>query len=153
MRIHRDDQHALAKVWKKILSGAAIAGFMATTFLSVGSASAAAVAGSSSLGVTTEEVKVVAMGWSAKKKIMGKAVYNDKNEKIGVVDDLIVAPDRSLSYAIVGVGGFIGMGKHDVAIPVSQFKAEKDKNNKDKIVLAGATKDALKALPKFEYAK
>lgn len=148
MRIHKDDQHGLARVWKKFLSGAVIAGFMATTFLSAGSASAAAIAGSSTLGVTTEEVKVVAMGWSAKKKILGKAVYNDKNEKIGVVDDLIVAPDRSLSYAIVGVGGFIGMGKHDVAIPVSQFKAEKDK-----IVLAGATKDALKALPKFEYAK
>lgn len=140
------------QVCKKFLSSAVIGGFMATSLLSAGSVSAAAVAGSSSLGVTTEEVKVVAMGWSAKKKIMGKAVYNDKNEKIGVVDDLIVAPDRSLSFAIVGVGGFIGMGKHDVAIPVSQFKTEKDKD-KDKIVLPGATKDALKALPKFEYAK
>ena len=147
MGIRRDDQQVLAKSWKKILSGAAIVGFIAATFLSAGSAGAA-VAGSSTLGITTEEVKVVAMGWSAKKKILGKAVYNDKNEKIGVVDDLIVAPDRSLSYAIVGVGGFIGMGKHDVAIPVSQFKAEKDK-----IVLPGGTKDALKALPKFEYTK
>jgi sporulation protein YlmC with PRC-barrel domain len=120
---------------------------MAATFLSVGSASAG-VAGSSTIGITTDEVKVVAMGWSAKKKILGKAVYNDKNEKIGVIDDLIVAPDRSLSYAIVGVGGFIGMGKHDVAIPVNQFKGENDK-----IVLPGGTKDALKALPKFEYTK
>ena len=147
MGIRRDDQHVLAKLWKKILSGAAIVGFMAATFLSVGSASAG-VAGSSTIGITTEEVKVVAMGWSAKKKILGKAVYNDKNEKIGVIDDLIVAPDRSLSYAIVGVGGFIGMGKHDVAIPVNQFKGENDK-----IVLPGGTKDALKALPKFEYTK
>jgi hypothetical protein len=40
------------------------------------------------------------------------------------------------------------VGKHDVAIPVSQFRVE---NNK--ITLPGATKDALKALPKFEYAK
>ena len=93
-------------------------------------------------------MKVVAVGWSAKKKIMGKAVYNDNNQKIGVIDDLIVTPDRSLSYAIIGVGGFLGVGKHDVAIPVNQFKGEGDK-----IVLPGATKDALKALPKFEYAK
>ena len=140
-------QHVLAKLSKNLLSVAAIVGFVAATFLGVGSASAA-VAGSSSLGVTTEEMRLVAVGWSAKKKILGKAVYNETNQKIGVVDDLIVAPDRSLSYAIVGVGGFVGLGKHDVAIPVSQFKSEQDK-----IVLPGATKEALKALPKFEYAK
>jgi len=61
---------------------------------------------------------------------------------------VIVAPDKAVSYAIIGAGGFLGMGKHDVAIPVNQFRVE---NNK--ITLPGATKDALKALPKFEYAK
>ena len=110
----------------------------------------AQVAGSTTVGVTVEELKVVALGWSAKKKILGKAVYNDKNEKIGSVDDLIITPDKSVSYAIIGAGGFLGMGKHDVAIPVGQFKEDKDKG---RIVLAGATKDALKAMPKFEYAK
>ena len=108
----------------------------------------AQVAGSTTLGITVEELKAVAIGWSAKKKILGKDVYNDKNEKIGVVDDLIITPDRSLSYAIIGAGGFLGIGKHDVAIPVGQFKEDKGK-----IVLAGATKEALKAMPKFEYAK
>jgi hypothetical protein len=108
----------------------------------------AQVAGSTTIGVSVEELKAVAIGWSAKKKILGKPAYNEKNEKIGVVDDLIVTPDRSISYAIIGAGGFLGMGKHDVAIPVGQFKEDKGK-----IVLAGATKDALKAMPKFEYAK
>ena len=108
----------------------------------------AQVAGSATVGVSVEELKMVAVGWSAKKKILGKAVYNDKNEKIGTVDDLIITPEKSVSYAIIGVGGFLGMGKHDVAIPVGQFKEDKGR-----IVLAGATKDALKAMPKFEYAK
>ena len=108
----------------------------------------AQVAGSTTVGITVEELKVVALGWSAKKKILGKAVYNDKNEKIGVVDDLIITPDKSVSYAIIGAGGFLGMGKHDVAIPVGQFKEDKGR-----IILAGATKDALKAMPKFDYAK
>jgi hypothetical protein len=108
----------------------------------------AQVAGSTTLGVSVEELKAVAIGWSAKKKILGKAVYNDKNEKIGVVDDLIITPDKSVSYAIIGAGGFLGMGKHDVAVPVGQFKEDKGR-----IVLAGATKDALKAMPKFQYAK
>jgi hypothetical protein len=92
-------------------------------------------------------MKVVALGWSAKKKIMGKPVYNDANEKIGVVDDLIITPDQSVSYAIIGVGGFIGLGKREVAVPMSMLKEDHGK-----LVLPGATKDAVKAMPKFEYA-
>ena len=108
----------------------------------------AQIAGSTTLAISVEELKAVAIGWSAKKKVLGKDVYNDKGEKIGVVDDLIITPDRSLSYAIIGAGGFLGVGKHDVAIPVGRFKEDKGR-----IVLAGATKDALMAVPKFEYAK
>jgi len=108
----------------------------------------AQIAGSSTVGISVEEMKMVALGWSAKKKILGKAVYNDKDEKIGVVDDLIITPDKSVSYAIIGAGGFLGIDKHDVAIPVGQFKEDKGR-----MILPGATKDALKAMPKFVYAK
>ena len=103
------------------------------------------VAGSTTIGVSQEEMKVVTTGWSAKKDILGKAVYNDSNQKIGTVDDLIISPDRSVSFAIVGVGGFLGVGKYDVAIPVKNLKGE------GKLMLPGATKDALKALPEFKY--
>jgi PRC-barrel domain len=72
----------------------------------------------------------------------------EEKQKIGTIDDLIVTPDKSVSYAIIGVGGFLGMGRHDVAIPVNHFKVDKDR-----ITLTGATKDALKAMPKFEYTK
>ena len=108
----------------------------------------APVAGSMVIGVTVEELVSVAKGWSAKEQIMGKDVYNDKNENVGVVEDLIIAPDKAVSYAIIGTGGFLGMGKHDVAIPVNQFKLVEGK-----IILPGATKDAVKAMPAFEYAK
>jgi len=108
----------------------------------------AQVAGSSTVGVTVEELKEVAVGWSAKKQILGQRVYNEKSEKVGVIDDLIVAPDRAVSYAIVGAGGFVGLAKHDVAIPIGQVKLQDGK-----FVLPGATKEAIKALPKFEYAK
>ena len=132
---------------KRVLRSLA-SSLVVTAVLLSASSGPAQVAGSTTLGVSVEEMKTVAIGWSAKKKILGKTVYNDKNEKIGVVDDLIITPDKSVSYAIIGAGGFLGMGKHDVAIPVGQFKEDKGK-----IVLAGATKDALKAMPKFEYAK
>jgi len=65
-----------------------------------------------------------------------------------VVDDLLITSEQSLSYAILGAGGLLDVGKHDVAIPVGRFKEDKGR-----IVLAGATKEALMAVPKFEYAK
>ena len=114
----------------------------------VGGTALGQVAGSTTIGVTVDEQKVLAVGWSAKKQILGKAVYNSSGEKIGEVEDLIITPEKAVSYAIVGTGGFLGMAQHDVAIPVGQLKLEGDK-----LMLPGATKEGLKALPKFEYAK
>ena len=108
----------------------------------------AQVAGSTLKSVSTSELREVAKGWSVKKQILGKDVFNDAGEKIGEIEDIIVTPSKSVSYAIVGVGGFLGIGSHDVAVPVGKFKLITGR-----IVLAGATKDALKAIPKFEYAK
>jgi len=108
----------------------------------------AQVAGSTPLGVTVTELQAVVKGWSVKRTVLGQAVYNDKDEKVGSVDDITITPDKAVSYAIVGTGGFLGLAKHDVAIPVSQFKLV-DK----KLVLPGATKEALKAIPEFQYAE
>jgi len=110
----------------------------------------APVAGTTTVGIAVpaDELVIVAKGWSATKQIIGKDVYNDKNEKVGVVDDLIIAPDKAVSYAIISAGGFLGMAKHNVAIRVNNFKLVEGK-----ITLPGATKDAVKALPAFEYAK
>jgi hypothetical protein len=107
----------------------------------------AQVAGSTLIGVTAAEMRDVVTGWSAKRQVLGAAVYNDLNERIGDVDDIIIAPDKAISYAIVNAGGFLQLTKHDVAIPVSQLKLVEGK-----LVLPGATRDALKASPEFEYA-
>ena len=106
------------------------------------------VAGTVTLGVAVAEMKEVATGWSAKKQFLGKTVVNEKGEKVGKIDDVIITPEKAISYVIIGAGGFLGIAKHDDAIPVTQLKHEGDK-----IVLPGATKEAVKALPKFEYAK
>jgi sporulation protein YlmC with PRC-barrel domain len=106
------------------------------------------VVGSTQLGVAVAELRDVTTGWSAKRQVLGKTVFNDGGDRIGKVDDIIVAPDKAVSYAIIGAGGFLGVGRHDVAIPVSQIKQQSD----GKFILAGATKDALKAMPPFEYA-
>jgi sporulation protein YlmC with PRC-barrel domain len=108
----------------------------------------APVAGATTIAVPADEMVVLAKGWSATKQIIGKDVYNDKNEKVGAVEDLIITPDKAVSYAIIGTGGFLGMDKHDVAIPVNHFKLMEGK-----IILPGATKEAVKALPAFQYTK
>jgi len=115
--------------------------------LGAGTASAG-VAGSTTLGVAVEEMKALALGWSAKRQILGKDVYNDGNEKVGTVEDLIIAPDEAVSYAIVGVGGFLGLDRHDVAIPAGQLKVEGGK-----LMLPGASKEQLEALPTFDCAR
>jgi len=114
--------------------------------LLVVAAASAQVAGSSVVGVAAAELRQVALGWSAKRQILRKPVYNDAKERIGTVDDIIVAPDKAVSYVIVGAGGFLGVAHHDVAIPVWQLKVDAGR-----LVLPGGTKEALKATPAFDY--
>jgi sporulation protein YlmC with PRC-barrel domain len=104
------------------------------------------VAGRSTLGADDDVVQKLAYGWSLKKSALDEPVYNDKNEKIGKVEDVIIDPDKELSYFIVGTGGFLGIAKHDVAIPAGQMKRADDK-----YILAGATKDKLKRMAEFQY--
>ena len=115
--------------------------------LSVPAASEAQVAGSTLLGASYAELRDVAVGWSAKRQILGHPVYNNMDERVGSIDDIIVTTDKSVSYAIVNAGGYLAVAKHNVAIPVSQFQL-----SGDKLVLPGATRDSLKAAPEFEYA-
>ena len=87
-------------------------------------------------------------GWSVKHKIMGEEVHNENGEKVGKITDVILADDGKAVYYVIGAGGFLGMGTHDVAIPF-----EKVTQADDKLTLTGYTKDQLKALPKVEVAK
>ena len=103
------------------------------------------VAGRSTLGTT--KMDVIAEGWRAS-KLIGAGVYNDANQKVGKIGDLIIAPDGSISVAVLDVGGFLGVGSRHVAIPVEQFS-----QISPRIVLPGATKEALKQLPEFKYVK
>ncbi|RTZ44586.1 PRC-barrel domain containing protein [Candidimonas sp. SYP-B2681] len=101
-------------------------------------------AGVSSSAAMTEAIT----GWSVKDKIMGKTVYNEANEKIGEVDDVVLAADGKAAYFIIGAGGFLGVGSHDVAVPFDRVT-----QMENKLTLQGMTKDQLKALPEVKLAK
>ncbi|HZZ64106.1 MAG TPA: PRC-barrel domain-containing protein [Candidatus Baltobacteraceae bacterium] len=103
------------------------------------------VAGVAPLTVTVAEMHLVALGYRAT-KIIGSSVTNDKNQNIGKVVDFVVTPTDYVSFIIVNVGAFLGIiGGKNVAVPAKRFKGL----GTGKIVLPGATKQALQALPPF----
>lgn len=120
---------------------------MAATFVLHGPATAQVAGATTSTGVSVTQSTQVALGWSVKKTLLGKTIYNESGQRVGKVQDIIIAPDKSVSYIIVGAGGFIGMGRHDVAIPVTQIQ-----DQRGKLVMAGASMDQIKAMPQFDYA-
>src|SRR6201982_2419191 len=74
---------------------------------------------------TIELVKInvqkLAAGYRAS-KVIGSSVVNDANETIGKIDDLLVSPDGKQPYAVLSIGGFLGMGTRLVVVPYDTLK-------------------------------
>ncbi|MFF7400044.1 PRC-barrel domain-containing protein [Achromobacter sp. NPDC008082] len=117
--------------------------------LGVFSTAPAALAQGAPQSVTEVRVDVakVDAGYRAS-KMSGSTVYNSNKEKIGTVDDLILGPPDWVPYAVLSVGGILGLGNHLVTVPLSKMQIADDQ-----LVLPEATKDTLKALPEFKYMK
>ena len=98
---------------------------------------------------TVELVKVdvhtLAAGFRAS-KVIGSSVVNDSHETIGKIDDILVSSDGKQPYAVLSVGGFLGMGTRMVVVPYDSLTF----TNKT-VMLSGGTKEGLKMLPEFKY--
>ncbi len=92
------------------------------------------------------DVQKLAAGYRAS-KIIGSAVVNDADETIGKIDDLLVSLDGKQPYAVLSIGGFLGMGTHLVVVPYDSLKFADNK-----VILPGGTKEGLRRLPEFKYA-
>ena len=114
--------------------------------------------------------------WQAS-KLIGTNVYNDQNEKIGSIKELMVDKTGKLDSAVLGVGGFLGVGERDVAVKFTDLKWSNEPvkgngattgagstNNAPTNSSSGprtypdhaiynASKDQLKAMPQFDYNK
>jgi sporulation protein YlmC with PRC-barrel domain len=108
---------------------------------------AAALAVSGSHVALANDSSLATNHWLAS-DVYGAGVYDPNDNKIGDVDDLVIKQDGTISQAVIGVGGFLGVGQKDVAIAFSDLKV-KTKNDKSWLVL-DTTKDKLKAAPKFD---
>src|SRR5262245_65412303 len=110
---------------------------------------------------------------------MGLDVYNEANEKLGDINELILDKDGKVNAVVIGVGGFLGMGEHDIAVSMDKLKFMEEPHKSAKAdkadgksttgssaqarrdaandwvpdhAVMDATKDQLKAMPQFKYA-
>ncbi len=88
-------------------------------------------------------------------QIIGAAVYNERNERVGEVDDILLSPPGTAApataggpTAIIQVGGFLGMGGRLVTLPLGDLRWNTEREH---IVMPGATKDSLGTRPAFDY--
>jgi sporulation protein YlmC with PRC-barrel domain len=80
-------------------------------------------------------------------KVVGASVYNDQNQSIGSIDDILMGDrDHKAATVVISVGGFLGMGSKLVSVPFDQLKIENDK-----VVMPGATKASLEGMPEYRY--
>ncbi|TCU19021.1 PRC-barrel domain-containing protein [Rhizobium sullae] len=81
---------------------------------------------------------------------IGQSVYNGQNESIGSVNDLIMKKDGGLVAAVIGVGGFIGIGEKNVAVPMDKITVAQNTQDGSLKLTTSETVDSLKAAPEFK---
>lgn len=81
-------------------------------------------------------------------KVIGSRIYNEQNETVGSLDDILIARDNKQPVrAVISVGGFLGIGNKLVEVDYNRLKFEEN----NKVVLPNATKDDLNKMPAFTY--
>jgi sporulation protein YlmC with PRC-barrel domain len=116
--------------------------------------------------------------WRAS-KLKGLNVYNEQNEKLGDINEILIDKSGKVDGVVIGVGGFLGMGEHDIKVDMSKLKfvdepvrtssttttttgaanrpastttsALDHRWYPDHAILSGASKDQLKSMPQFKY--
>ena len=112
-------------------------------------------------------------------KLIGLNVYNDQNEKIGDIKQLMVNKSGNVDLVVIGVGGFLGVGERDVAVKFAELKWSNEparaasNSNANRPATSGAAdtssssgprtypdhavfnanKDQLQSMPQFDYNK
>ena len=97
------------------------------------------------IAILEVDVRVAATGMRAS-RLIGADVYNDGDEHIGTLDDLMIGDDGTVGFAILSVGGFLGIGSRLVAVTFDSLTIEDYR-----VLLPGATREKLQRLPQFDY--
>ena len=82
-----------------------------------------------------------------------QSVYDPNESKIGDVDDVLVDKSGKITALIIALGGFLGAGEKDVAVPFSALNTDKNKKNDKYWLTLDETKDSLKNAVGYKYDK
>ncbi len=95
-------------------------------------------------------------------QLIGLDVYNNSNENIGDINDVILGKDGKIAFVVIGVGGWLGMGEHDVAVrweqvsfsdqPRKGSSENTEQGEKPDHATVNMSKEQLQALPAFKYS-
>jgi hypothetical protein len=129
--------HRTAPDWMIWFALASIAAFTTTTTPALPQAG---------VSLVKVDFSVVANGYRMS-KLLGSNVINDKNEKIGTLDD-VIADKKQVNFAVLQVGGFLGVGGRLIVVPYESLTID---DNGQKITLPGASKEELKKLTEYHY--
>jgi hypothetical protein len=83
-------------------------------------------------------------------QLIGSRVYNESNESIGEVDDVLLTQGGQGPVAVLQIGGFLGIGGRMVSIPLSDLSWNAER---ERWVLRGATREQLQQRPEFQYSQ
>jgi sporulation protein YlmC with PRC-barrel domain len=156
-----------------------IGGLLASVLVLPALAQSNTPAPSSRPATTTTAPATQVDAWRAS-KLKGLNVYNDNNEKLGDITEILIDKSGKVAGVVIGVGGFLGMGEHDIMVEWSKLKFTDEPvrtsstttnttgsanrpasttttNSSDRkwypdhAILPGATKESLKSMPQFKF--
>ncbi len=134
---------------KLIPTAALIASMALPAFAQTATSPASPEPNNAAAGTIAEKMATPAVsGDISANKLINESVRNAANEAIGDVNDVLIGTDGKVSAVIVGVGGFLGLGEKDVALPFDQLTFAKDADGK-LIVTTGMTKASLESAPAY----
>jgi sporulation protein YlmC with PRC-barrel domain len=122
---------------------------LSRAFMIAGLAVTPALINSSAQALTF--VKTQAAGEQSSSNLIGLRVENTAGDKLGDINYLVLDNTGKISTAVIGVGGFLGVGEKNVGVPYNELKfSDKDGT---RIAVIDASKDNLSSAPNYLWTE
>ncbi len=103
---------------------------------------------------TTTKPTTGMMGFRLGSDIIGTTVYNTQSEELGTINELVFDSEKgNMRFAVVGIGGFLGLGQTDVIVPWRAFQFRPDKDEAEFAYVLNVTREQLEKAPRFDREK
>ena len=112
-------------------SNAILGGLLAVTLISTAAYTQNAPSGSSPPPAAKAAVPMKHSGEWRASKLIGVNVYNSQNEKIGDINEILLTSSGNVAGVVIGAGGFLGMGEHDILVKLDQLKFVNEPRSSD----------------------